>query len=40
MAASTWKPHTEHGTLSSSDRKELPDWRQLGRKPHTANDAH
>lgn len=21
----TWEPHTEHGTLGSSDRKELPD---------------
>lgn len=21
----TWKPHTEHGTLSTQDRKELPD---------------
>jgi hypothetical protein len=21
----TWKPHTEHGQLSSKDRKELPD---------------
>ncbi len=21
----TWKPHTEHGDLSSKDRKELPD---------------
>jgi hypothetical protein len=21
----TWKPHTEHGQLSTSDRKELPD---------------
>jgi len=25
MARSTWKPHTEHGELSSKDRKELPD---------------
>ncbi len=21
----TWKPHTEHGALSTKDRKELPD---------------
>jgi hypothetical protein len=21
----TWKPHTEHGSLSTQDRKELPD---------------
>lgn len=21
----TWKPHTEHGTLSTGDRKELPE---------------
>jgi hypothetical protein len=21
----TWKPHTEHGELSSAERKELPD---------------
>ena len=21
----TWKPHTEHGTLDSSDRNELPE---------------
>ena len=21
----TWKPHTEHGELSSKDRKDLPD---------------
>ncbi len=21
----TWKPHEEHGTLSSKDKKELPD---------------
>ncbi len=21
----TWKPHTEHGDLDSSDRKDLPD---------------
>ncbi|HEU5014528.1 MAG TPA: DUF6582 domain-containing protein [Roseiflexaceae bacterium] len=21
----TWKPHTEHGTLDSEERKELPD---------------
>lgn len=21
----TWKPHTEHGELSSGDRKDLPD---------------
>ncbi len=21
----TWKPHEEHGTLSSTERKELPD---------------
>jgi hypothetical protein len=21
----TWKPHTEHGKLSSKDRKDLPD---------------
>ena len=21
----TWKPHTEHGKLSTEDRKELPD---------------
>ena len=99
MASTTWKPHTEHGSLSSADRKDLPDtvyafpdkrkepltdaghvrtalarfdqvkdvtddkrdlafanirkaarhydvevsetdWRQLGKKPHTANDAH
>lgn len=25
MAKSTWKPHTEHGDLSSTDRKHLPD---------------
>ena len=26
MAAhATWKPHTEHGTLSTEERKELPD---------------
>ncbi len=95
----TWKPHTEHGDLSSKDRKELPDtvyafpkerkepltdashvknalarfdqvegvsdadrdlafanikkaaehygiqieekdWRELGKRPHTANPAH
>ena len=23
--AATWKPHTEHGTLSSADRRDLPD---------------
>ncbi len=99
MVSSTWKAHTEHGQLSSADRKDLPesvyafpdkrkepltdaghvrtalarfdqvkdvtdderdlafanirkaaahydvevaetDWRQLGRKPHTHNDAH
>ncbi len=99
MAHTTWKPHTEHGQLSTADRNELPDsayafpdkrkepltdarhvrtalarfdqvkdvtdddrdlafanirkaaehydvdvaesdWRQLGRKPHTRNDAH
>jgi Family of unknown function (DUF6582) len=21
----TWKPHTEHGTLSSAERRDLPD---------------
>ena len=25
MPKTTWKPHTEHGTLSAKDRKELPD---------------
>src|SRR4051794_9326374 len=25
MAKTTWKPHTEHGELSSKDRDELPD---------------
>jgi hypothetical protein len=25
MTTTTWRPHTEHGTLSSKDRKELPD---------------
>ena len=26
MAANTtWRPHTEHGTLDTEDRKELPD---------------
>lgn len=25
MAGTTWKPHTEHGSLSSNDRKDLPD---------------
>jgi Family of unknown function (DUF6582) len=25
MAKTTWKPNTEHGDLSSKDRKELPD---------------
>ncbi|MBW4490727.1 MAG: hypothetical protein KME12_23385 [Trichocoleus desertorum ATA4-8-CV12] len=24
-AKPTWKPHTEHGKLSTKDRKELPD---------------
>ena len=24
-ARTTWKPHTEHGELSSKDREELPD---------------
>jgi hypothetical protein len=25
MAHTTWKPHTEHGTLDTQERKELPD---------------
>ena len=25
MATTTWKPHTEHGELSTSDRNDLPD---------------
>jgi|SRR5512132_1140156 hypothetical protein len=25
MTRTTWKPHTEHGELSSEDRRELPD---------------
>ncbi len=25
MAETTWKAHTEHGELSSSDRNDLPD---------------
>jgi hypothetical protein len=25
MAKTTWKPHDEHGQLSSADRKDLPD---------------
>ena len=25
MSTTTWKPHTEHGELSTSDRNELPD---------------
>lgn len=25
MATATWKPHTEHGDLSSKDRENLPD---------------
>ena len=25
MAKTTWKPHTEHGTLDTKERKELPD---------------
>lgn len=25
MATTTWKPHTEHGELSSKDKKELPE---------------
>ena len=25
MAESTWKPHTEHGNLSSSERDDLPE---------------
>jgi hypothetical protein len=25
MPAPTWKPHTEHGTLSSAERRDLPD---------------
>src|SRR5919197_2876203 len=25
MAKATWKPHTEHGELSSKEREELPD---------------
>jgi hypothetical protein len=25
MARTTWKPHTEHGELSSKERRELPD---------------
>ena len=25
MARTTWKPHTEHGELSSKDRDDLPD---------------
>lgn len=33
MTWTTWKAHTEHGSLSSAD------WKQLGRTPHTPNDA-
>jgi hypothetical protein len=25
MAKTTWKPHEEHGDLSSKERRELPD---------------
>ena len=25
MAKTTWKPHTQHGELDSSDRTDLPD---------------
>jgi hypothetical protein len=25
MATATWKPHTEHGDISSKDEKKLPD---------------
>ena len=25
MATTTWKPHTEHGELSTSDRNDLPE---------------
>lgn len=25
MASTTWKPHTEHGDLSTRDREKLPD---------------
>lgn len=25
MATATWKPHTEHGSLSTSERNDLPD---------------
>lgn len=25
MAEATWKPHNEHGKLSTSDREKLPD---------------
>jgi hypothetical protein len=25
MANTTWKPHTEHGELSTKDREKLPD---------------
>lgn len=25
MSKTTWKPHDEHGELSSKDKKELPD---------------
>jgi len=25
MSKTTWKPHTEHGDLSSKDKKDLPD---------------
>ena len=25
MSKTTWKPHTEHGGLSSKDRKDLPE---------------
>ncbi len=25
MSKTTWKPHTEHGELSSKDREDLPD---------------
>jgi len=25
MTKTTWKPHTEHGEISSKERKDLPD---------------
>jgi hypothetical protein len=25
MAKTTWKPHTEHGEISSKERRDLPD---------------